>query len=249
MRILLVSFLLAFLSVLPAGAASPPLCEADTRPVPAAPGLPARVSSWTQEDAKSGKISPSCMKWGARDHKLSVALAGSFHATGEKEVLARFGAISHLGGLQYWSWSEKKRETLVKQASALDAKTRQPRTDFLPDEMKSGAVLYFQQSDNRSSGPVQYRMTVEQATPEKIVIRIENVSRVKFMMMTVYKPGDIQSVYVLEQGAGGVWSYFNLLGIDTNVTLIGGNPALSATSRAQAMFGHYTMEQKAASVR
>ena len=77
------------------------------------------------------------------------------------ELLKRFGAISSLKGLQYWSVTDGGWRTLIDSASALDSPdTGHSRADFTLAEMKSGHELYFAQQDNRTSEEVVYRMKV-----------------------------------------------------------------------------------------
>jgi hypothetical protein len=61
-----------------------------------------------------------------------VALAGRFSYRGGVDgLLARFGAISALAGIQYWSVTEGGWRTLITHATALDGPdATRPRADF-----------------------------------------------------------------------------------------------------------------------
>jgi len=61
-----------------------------------------------------------------------VALAGRFSYRGSVDgLLARFGAISALAGIQYWSVTEGGWRTLITHAAALDGPdATRPRADF-----------------------------------------------------------------------------------------------------------------------
>ena len=69
-----------------------------------------------------------------------MAIAGSFHYSGNLDgLLSRFGAISTLAGLQYWSHTENGWRTLITQATALDGSDpTRPRGDFTVTEMMGG---------------------------------------------------------------------------------------------------------------
>ena len=60
-----------------------------------------------------------------------------------------------------------------------------------------------------TSRPIIYRMHVA-ATSTTFVVALENVTPVEFLMMTVFAPGDLQSVHFLTRTAPGVWSYYGL---------------------------------------
>ena len=101
-----------------------------------------------------------------------MALAAHFsHSSTSDALLQRFGAISTLKGLQYWSVTEGGWRTLITDAAALtgpDLDHRRP--DFTLAEMRSGKKLYFAQSDNRGGGEVVYRMRVREISATRLVV-------------------------------------------------------------------------------
>jgi hypothetical protein len=141
-----------------------------------------------------------------------VGLAGSFRYDGEIDgLLARIGAISSKKGVRYWSTTEKNWQMLVTDAFALsgpDAALR--RADFKPAELAKGQVIHYAQSDNRSAGSCVYRERVLAADGERVMIETENLTPIKKMMVTLYSPGDLQTVYFIERRAPGVWNFYSL---------------------------------------
>src|SRR4029077_3607011 len=148
----------------------------------------------------------------AKGNGVLVAVAGSFPFEGSADaLLARFGAVSALKGLKYWSVTESGWRILITGATALEGpEVSRPRSDFNLAEMRSGANLYFAQSENRAGGDVVYRMRVQDFGPNRLVVRIENVSPVSRYLVTLFNPGDLTSVHFLERRGPGVWGYYSL---------------------------------------
>lgn len=172
---------------------------------------------------------------------MLVAVAGSFSAGGSSDdLLKRFGAISGLEGVQYWSVTEGGWRTLITHATALEGPDlARPRKDFTVAEMKVGSDRYFAQSDNRASRDVLYRMQVRQAGPDRLVIAIENMSAVRRLLIPLFEPGDLQSVHYLERKGPGVWTYYGLAWARENVPVLR-MPEASYANRALALYRHFT---------
>ena len=101
----------------------PPCGSSLAYPPFAEPGAPPNIRVWRGDDLVSGWIPPACTGWAPADGLL-VALAGQFRFEGGAEgLLTRFGAISTLQGIRYWSVSDHR------VAHAYRARTRsgQPR--------------------------------------------------------------------------------------------------------------------------
>jgi hypothetical protein len=182
----------------------------------------------------------SCLGWRAKDDGVLVALAGSFHFNGTTdELLKRFGAISSLKGLQYWSVTDRGWQTLITSASALDSPDGgHSRGDFTLAEMKSGAELYFAQQDNRTSEEVVYRMKVSGLTADGFIVAVENVTPVRSFMLTLFDPGDLQSVHFVKREASGVFRYYGLAFAGESLASSLALPEASYVNRALALYGH-----------
>src|SRR5512146_804166 len=106
---------------------------AGVKPVPAyaAPGAPANAQVWTSAELGSW-TPPACTGFTAQGDGVLVAFAGSFPLKGNAEaLLQRFGAVSALKGLKYWSVTEGGWRTLITSASALEGPhLDRPRPDF-----------------------------------------------------------------------------------------------------------------------
>jgi hypothetical protein len=169
-----------------------------------------------------------------------VALAARFSYGGDSDtLLARFGAISTLKGLQYWSVTEGAWRTLITGAAALDGPDLDhPRPDFTLPELRSGKDLYFAQRDNRAAGDVIYQMQILKVSPTRLAVAIENVSPVRRFMLTLFNPGDLQPLHFLERTGPNVWSYYGLAWAGETTPSLLAVPEASYVNRAMALYRH-----------
>ena len=153
-------------------------------------------------------------------------------------MLRRIGAISELAGVRYWSTTHKQWQTFIADASALTGSPpSQRREDFTPDEMKEGTILYFEQADNLS-GKATYRMHIAEASTDRLVVDVENVSTMRYLLVPILHPGDMQSIYFLDRESENVWRYYSIMRTGQNANgLIAGNES-SAVNRAVAFYRH-----------
>ena len=151
-------------------------------------------------------------------------------------MLRHIGAISELAGMRYWSTTHKQWQTLIVDAYALTGlQPSQRREDFTPDEMKEGNILYFEQVDNLS-GKAIYRMHIAEASADRLVIDVENVSTMHYLFITIFHPGEMQSIYFLDRESENVWRFYSIVRTGKNANrLITGNES-SAVNRAVAFY-------------
>ncbi len=218
-----------------------PLTPCDSeRPFPAyaQAGKAPNVHVWSEGQPGKQWMPPACIGWMPKDGTL-VAVAGQFAYQGTVDgLLARFGAISTLKGLQYWSVTDNRRETLITDATALDGPDlARPRPDFTPAELRDRSDFYFAEADNRSSQPVVYRMHVMEAAT-MVVVTVENVTPLRLFMLTMFGPGDMQSVHFLTRTGPGLWSYYGLGRTGVAVGSLIGVQDASYANRALALYAH-----------
>jgi hypothetical protein len=216
-----------------------PPCDG-ARPVPphAAPGAEPAVLTWRD----SAWTPPPCLGWPEARFRLMVAAAGSFRHEGDASaLLARFGAISARRGLRYWSVSDKAWQVLIEDTAALAGpEPGRRRADFSPAEMKPGAALFYEERDNRSAGPVTYRMRVLEADAARIVIETQNVSPVRAFLVTLFPPGSLRAAYVLERRDPGTWALYLLSTTGAEASALAASAEASHVNRATALFRHFT---------
>jgi hypothetical protein len=190
----------------------PPYAEIDAAP---------NVGAWSGDDLglKSDWRPPPCTGWTSSDSDMLVALAARFHYDGGVDgLLARFGAISELTDVSYWSVSKTRWRDLVEEAYAVtgvageDDDGSKPRGDFSAAELRAAREVYLYQDDTGPAGGAIYRMRLLEFEPTRLVVTFENVSAVKMLFVTVFAPGALQSVYFLDllSPDEGIWGYYSL---------------------------------------
>jgi hypothetical protein len=240
MRALILTILLLWPFSLGAQDGPRPPCGGAPETHYADPGALPNVQVWSDGGLGAGWAPPGCTGWMARGFRVLVALAASFrHDGGADDLLTHFGAVSALRGIRYWSTSDKDWRVLITDAAALDGPdAKRRRSDFPAATMRSGGDLYFMQNDSRSSGEVIYRMRVRESDPARLVIAIENVGPVRAFLMTLFHPGDLQSVYFLERRAPGIWGFYSLSRTGEGASPLAGGHKASYVNRAVAFYRH-----------
>jgi hypothetical protein len=208
-------------------------------PIPPYPGLDdsAIVKSWSEADFGRDWRPPACTGWTAVGFATLVTTVARFRHSSQAEGLLRhIGAISELAGMRYWSTTHKQWQTLIVDAYALtDWQAGQRRKDFAPDEMKEGKVFYFEQADNLS-GKAIYRMHIAEASADRLVFDVENVSTMRYLFIPIFHPGEMQSIYFLDRESENVWRYYSIVRTGMNASrLIAGNES-SAVNRSVAFY-------------
>jgi hypothetical protein len=201
---------------------------------------PPVVKVWDRADLGRDWAPPACTGWSTAGFSTLIATVARFRDTsGVEGLLRQVGAISRLSGMRYWSTTHKRWQALIVDASALAGPANDHRReDFSLYEISEGGTLYFQQNDNLT-GKATYRMRVGSVAPERLVFEIENVSTIRYFLVPLFRPGEMQSVYFLEQESPGVWRYFNIARTGKNAnTLVAGHDA-SSINRAVAFFRYW----------
>ena len=210
-------------------------------PIPPYPGLDdsAIVKSWSESDLSRDWSPPACTGWATAGFTRLVTIAARFrYSSGAEGLLRHMGAISELAGVRYWSTTHKQWQTLVVDAYALtNVRPGQRRNDFTPEEMKQDKILYFEQVDNLS-GKAIYRMHIAEASADRLVIDVENITTMRYLLIPIFHPGEMQSIYFLDRESDNVWRYYSIVRIGKNANrLIAGNES-STVNRAVAFYRH-----------
>jgi len=208
------------------------------RPAPAyAPvGAAPNVQSWKNPSWQA----PSCLPWPRDRLRLVVGIAGRFlHKGDSSSLLGRFGAISLMRGIRYWSVTEGAWRVLITDAFALkgpDPSLRRP--DFKPQEMRPGTVQYFAEQDNRS-GLVVYQLKVLEAAANRIVITTENASPVRAYGFTLFPPGTLRAAYLVQRHDSESWAFYGLSVTGEQASGLASMSEASYINRATALYRHF----------
>jgi hypothetical protein len=215
-----------------------PPCGAD--PVPPYPGLDSSptVKFWSESDFGHDWKPFACTSWAEAGFSTLITTVARFrYPSGAEGLLRHIGAISELAGMRYWSTTHQRWQTLIVSANAVTGP--QPgnsrRQDFTPDEMKEGKALYFEQVDNLS-GKAVYRMHIAEASADRIVFDVQNVSVMRYFFVTLFHPGEMQSVYYLDRESDNIWRYYSIARTGRNASRLATGHAPSSINRAVAFY-------------
>jgi hypothetical protein len=195
------------------------------------------VNVWDRDGLGRDWIPPSCTGWSEPGFSTLVATAARFrYSSGAEGLIRHIGAISGLAGMRYWSTTRKSWHTLIPNAYAVSGPTGdQRRQDFSPDEMKEGATLYFHQEDN-VSGKAIYQMRIVKASPDRLVFSTENITTMRYLLIPLFQPGEIQSIYFLDRESPDVWRYYSLVRTGKKANSLTAGHQASSINRAVAFY-------------
>ncbi len=224
-----------------AAAATPagpqPPCADGARPAYPAPGRSASARVWLGDELDWAP--PACTGWRPRPFTALVALAGRFRApAGAREVLGRFGSVSALTEVLYWSVTRQRWRKLFDRAYALrgpDPGMR--RDDFSARELVERQAVYFYAEQNAPVGAVVYRMEVRRFSPDSVWVEAHNARPVSLLLDTL-APGRHELLWHLERESAGVWRYYALVRTGEGGRLLPHPPRASYINRAAALYRH-----------
>ena len=212
-------------------------CGSDPAPPYPAIGSPPIVKFWSESEFGRDWMPPACTGWSAAGFATLTTTAARFrYASGAEGLLGHVGAISERTGMRYWSTTHQRWQTLVVSTHALAGpEAGQRRQDFTVAEMTAGKVLYLEQVDNLT-GAATYRMRIDEASPDRLVFDIENVSIVRYFFVTLFHPGEMQSIYFLDRESDDVWRYYSIWRTGRNASRLSTGHESSSINRAVAFY-------------
>jgi uncharacterized protein DUF6675 len=220
-------------------AQSGPRPPCGNEPIPSYPALDSgpAVKFWSESDFGRNWRPPICTGWSEPGFSTLVTTVARFrHTSGVEGLLRHIGAPSNLAGMRYWSTTHKQWQTLIVTAHALTGTPpTQHREDFTLDEMNAGKILYLEQIDNLS-GKATYRMHIVEASPDRLVFDVENVSVMRYFFVTLFHPGEMQSIYFLDRESDDVWRYYSIARTGRNASRLAAGHESSSINRAVAFY-------------
>ena len=216
-----------------------PPCPAATPSAYPAPDTTPAIGIWHRSELEQSKWQPPlCTGWPAGSRsKMIVTLAGSFRFNGTMDgLLTRVGAISTLRNIQYWSVTDQKWGAMAYDSSALtDRAPKSRRGDFSSADFVKGADLYYWEDDTRM-GETVYRLRVYESTPERAVIASDNVTPITRFLFTLFKPGSLQSLLILQRLSPGVYGAYIINRTGEGSSVLAGGHEESYVNRATALY-------------
>ena len=215
-----------------------PPCGTDTIPPYPSLGEPATIKVWSKSELADSWSPSPCTGWSSSGFTTLVSITARFRKNGTEDLLRHIGAVSQLRGLRYWSVTHKEWQTLIVDAYALTGdQPSRGRGDFEPSEMTAGSVLYYEQVDNRS-GRAIYRLHILEVSADRIIVEVENASTIHYLLLPLFRPAELQSIYFLDRESQDTWRYFGMTRTarSANRVLVGNES--SAVNRAVAFYRH-----------
>ena len=216
-----------------------PPCTMVATPAYPAPDSTPLIVIWQKKALEQGNWRPpSCTGWPTElRSKLIVTLTGSFRFDGGMDaLLARVGTISALRSIQYWSTTDRKWAPLSNDASALTGpNSNSRRPDFSAAELVKGADLYYWE-DDAHTGPAVYRLRVSESASERFVISSDNVTPIRRFWFTLFQPGALQSVLIIEHISPGVFGVSILNRSGEGASALTAGHESSYVNRATALY-------------
>jgi hypothetical protein len=217
-------------------APQPPCGKETVPPYPDLDHSP-RVEFWSESVFGRDWRPPACTGWATVGFSTFTTTVARFRYTaGIEGLLSHIGAISELATIRYWSTTHQRWQALVLTAHALaDAQSSHRRQDFTHDELKEGKVLHLEQTDNLSGTGI-YRMHITEASADRLVFDVENVSFKRYLFVPLFDPGEMQSIYFLDRESGNVWRYYSIARTGRNANRLATGHESSSVNRAVAFY-------------
>ena len=109
------------------------------------------------------------------------------------------------------------------------------RGDFSASELVKGADLYYWEDDPRT-GQAVYRLRVSESASDRFVISSDNVTPIRQLWFTLFKPGALQSVLIIEHVAPGIFGVFVLSRSGEGASSLTAGHESSYVNRATALY-------------
>ena len=85
-----------------------------------------------------------------------------------------------------------------------------------------------------------YRMRILKASPDRIVFDMENVNTMKYLFVTLFSPGEMQSIYFLDRESDDTWRYFSISRTGKKASNLTAGHEASSINRAVAYYRYLT---------
>ncbi len=197
------------------------------------------VEVWGRDGLGAKWIPPACIDWKVPGFSSLVVTVARFRVpAGQEGLLRRMGAISELQGVRYWSTTHQSWRTLIASAMALEGGTgARQRKDFSPEELSQSRTMYFEQEDNLT-GKATYQLRLRSLSTDHMVFDSENISTMRYFFVTVFHPGEMQTIYFLDRESDDIWRFYSVTRTGLKASSLATGHDASSINRAVAMYRH-----------
>ena len=108
---------------------------------------------------------------------------------------------------------------------------KRPETERLGAERR----VHFEQEDSLSGKGI-YELRVVSAAPERLVFDTRNLTTLRYLMIPMFHPGDVESIYFVERESKDVWRYYNIARLGEHSSPLTAGHAASSVNRAVAFY-------------
>lgn len=112
------------------------------------------------------------------------------------------------------------------------------RQDFSTADLAPDSTVYFQQSDS-VSGKATYRMHMGSVSPDRLSFDTENVTGMRYLMLPLFPPHELQAIYFLERESSDIWRYYSITRSGKNANGLAAGHDASVINRAVALFRYF----------
>jgi hypothetical protein len=79
-------------------------------------------------------------------------------------------------------------------------------------------------------------MRILGASPVRLVFDTENITTMRYWLVPIFHPGDIQAIYFLERESQNVWRYYSIARTGRNANILATGHEASSVNRAVAFY-------------
>jgi len=212
-----------------------PPCEAAPAPVYSPADAPPAFAIWQEADLRDWQP-PQCLNWSGPTASAE-AIAATFRFSGtDADLLAHIGNLALHPTIKYWSATRRNWRPLITSAEVVADVTGRPAASaFTASDFTVGKVNYYAETTS-DSGRVIYRMQTLFRSPERIVLATDNATAIRSWGFTVFEPGALQSVIVLETRSAGLWTYYAIVRAGLGASRVARGQSASYVNRLVALF-------------
>jgi hypothetical protein len=204
-------------------------------PVNAAP-----IAQSTRVDSNAaGLAGVSCFEGPVKGATWVTVAAVVQTSFGQSALIERFGAISKLPGIQYWSTTDQRWRPMISAAFAVDSSEGvKPRGDFAAAEFVPGVYRFYRITDTRSKHAIAYELRLRVGPPGHVIVETANSEPLTDWGVTLYPADGVHTLYFLRERSPGTWSFYSITRAVPATFLAEGHEK-SFINRAVALFRHY----------